>query len=169
MVGAILILAGCSGLGMVYKTELYEGLRHLRVLREMFEMMMSEISYRRSTLPECCRQIGKNMEEPYKSSLHRVYELSGLQNEMDFCTCWRQELNICLEKIPISSKEKEMVLGFVTNEGLSDYQMQLRSIEQYRDMIDSNIKKREAEVQKQGKMMTGLGIMSGLLLIVILL
>lgn len=169
IVGALLIMIGCSGLGLAYKEELSEGIKALRVLRNLFEMMMSEISYRRSTLPECCRQVAGNMEEPYRSSLFALYESVGVKKEVDFSSGWHREMSKCMISIPLTTKEKEMVLGFVSSEGLSDVQMQIRAIEQYRDMIDGNIKKRESEFSKQGRMMTGLGVMSGLLLIVILL
>ena len=47
--------------------------------------------------------------------------------------------------------------------------MQLQAAAGYRDMIESSIKSREEEVQKQGRMAAGLGIMGGLLLTVILI
>lgn len=169
IIGGILVIGGCSGLGIRYRLELGEGLRHLRKLRELLEMLMSEISYHKSTLPEACRQVGLRMEEPYKSRMIKLHELLNGESEMDFQEAWHRQMGECLSDVPISTKEKEMVLGVACNGSLSDYNMQVRTIEQYRDMIDSNIKKREGEIQKQGRMATGLGVMSGLLLVVILL
>ncbi|MBQ7954416.1 MAG: stage III sporulation protein AB [Lachnospiraceae bacterium] len=169
ILGGILVLLGCSGLGFWYRWELNEGLKHMRQICKMLEMMMSEVNYHRSTLPECCRQVGKNMEEPYKSSLMKIYELMEGSKEQDFRAGWHQIMGECLKSLPISQKEKEMVLGFASEEGISDYHMQLRTIEQHRDMINSSVKKRECELQKQGRMAAGLGIMCGLLIVVILL
>lgn len=169
IIGGVLVIGGCSGLGLWYRWELGEGLGYLRKLREMLEMIMSEIDYHKSTLPEACRQAGLRMEEPFKSSMVKLHELLNGENEVDFQEAWKLEMGECLMGLPISAKEKEMVLGFAGGGSLSDYHMQIRTIEQYRDMLDSSIKKREAEIQKQGKMATGLGVMSGLLLVIILL
>lgn len=168
IIGSILVIGGCSGLGMWYRMELVKGIEHLRKLRELLEMLMSEISYHKSTLPEACRQVGIRLGEPYRSRMIKIHGLLNGQSDMDFKTAWRQEMGACLSQMPISVKEKEMVLGFAENGSLSDYQMQIRTIEQYRDMIDNSVKKRETEIQKQGKMATGLGVMGGLLLVVIL-
>lgn len=169
MLGGILIITGCSGLGLGYRRELWEGLKHLRKLRELFEMLMSEISYHKSTLPEACLRTALHMEEPYREKLIKLHELSNACGEVDFAAAWKQEMGECVAPLPLSAKEKELVLGFVSTEGLSDYHMQIRMIEQYRDMLEDNIKRREAEIQKQGRMAMGLGVMSGLLLVVIFL
>lgn len=169
LIGIFLVIAGCSGMGLKFKSELGSGLWNMRYLRQLLEMMISEIRYNKSTLPECCRQVGKKMEEPYASTLQNIYELLQEYNGLSFAECWEQEMAKCLVRVPISKKERELVLGFASCGGLTENNMQIRAIEQYRDMIDSAIKKREESLSEQGRMATGLGIMSGLLLIIILL
>ncbi len=169
VLGGLLVIGGCSGLGLWYRFELGEGLRHLLKIRELLELLMSEIDYRKSTLPEACRQVGLRLEEPFQSSLLRIYEQADSRGMEDFGSAWRQEMGSLVDGLPFSGKEKEMVLGFADSGSLSDCRMQIRVIEQYRDMIDSSARMREMQLQKQGRMATGLGIMSGLLLVVILL
>lgn len=86
-----------------------------------------------------------------------------------FVENWNTYMGGAIEKAPVTKQEKEMFLGFASCLGLSDNQMQVRAIEQYRDMLASAIKLRETELEKQSRMATGLGIMSGLLLAVILI
>lgn len=167
--GAVLVVGGCSGLGFWFRGQLAEGLKQLQCLRQMLEMMMSEIRYHRSTLPECCRQVGKKVEEPYGSSLLDIYHSLQASNGSGFSESWLREMGRCLEKIPISDREREYVLGIAQCEGFCDCDMQLRAIEQYRDMLDSSVKSREAQLHQQGRVAAGLGIMSGLLLVIILI
>lgn len=168
LVGALLIIGGCSGLGFYYRLQLYEGLKHMRLLRQMLEMIMSEIRYNKSTLPECCRQIGKKTEEPYASALLQIYETVNAKNGQGFAACWQSEMGRCLSELPITKKETDMVLGFATCGGLNDYSMQIRAIEQYRDMLNDGVKRREEALYKQGRAAACLGIMSGLLLVIVL-
>ncbi len=169
IIGSLLIIGGCSGFGLRYRFELEEALRHLRKLRELLELLMSEINYHKSTLPEACRQVGMRMEEPYKSHMIKLHELLNEQSEMDFQSAWIQEMGECVEGLPISKKEKGLIMGIAGSSGLYDYRMQMRTIEQYRDMLDDSVRKRETEIQKQARLSIGLGVMGGFLLVLILL
>lgn len=169
LIGAFMVIFGCSNIGFYYRRELREGLHHMRILRQILEMMMREIRYNKSTLPECCRQVGKNVEEPYDEVLAQIYRLMSSQSGYCFSECWQQEMGKCLSGLPISGKEKQMALGLASCGSLNDCDMQIRAIEQYRDMIECAVRRREETLHRQGKMAAGLGIMSGLLLVVILI
>jgi len=169
VVGIIFIIAGCSGLGLVYRQDLCQGLQELRNLKHMLEMLMSEIRYHKSTLPEACRQVGKRTQEPYGSALLSLYDMLREHNGKSFREGWRENMEKCLKKLPVSEKERDMVFGVGECEGFSDPDMQLRAMEQYRDMLESRVKTREAQLHQQGRMAAGLGIMSGLLLVIILI
>jgi len=41
---------------------------------EILEMMMSEIRYGKTTLPECCRRIGERQPDPFGSTFLQIYE-----------------------------------------------------------------------------------------------
>lgn len=169
LIGACMVIFGCSNIGFYYCRELREGLRHMRILRQILERMMGEIRYNKSTLPECCRQVGRTAEEPYDQALAGIYRLMNSQGGYCFSECWQQEMGKCLAGLPISGKERQMALGLASCGSLNDCAMQIRAIEQYRDMIDSAVRRREETLHRQGKMAAGLGIMSGLLLVVILI
>lgn len=175
--GAMLIIGGCSGIGFWYRRRFHTALWHLRYMQRTLELFMSEIRYSKSTLPECCRKVGEKAEEPYKTALLEIYHgmlpsvHSGLERTggTGFSDKWREVMGQALREIPVSQEEKEMFLGFSACCGLADNQMQIRAIEQYRDMLTTAIRNRERDLEKQGRMAAGLGIMSGLLLAVILI
>ena len=169
IIGAACILSGCVGMGMSYRMRLRDGLWHLRYMHKIFELFMSEIGFGRSTLPECCRNIGEKMVEPYKSALLSIGKNHGENHEENFFEKWEEHMENALFEVPVTKAEKEMLLGFSECFGVADHRMQIRTIEQYRDMLASAIKNREEALSGQERLATGLGIMSGILLTVILL
>lgn len=169
IIGAIFVMAGSSGLGFAYRHELYNAQKSLQYIRHILEMMISEVRYSKSTLPECCRQVGQKLDEPYRTAFLEIHRQLLEERSSSFVQCWEQEMGKCLGKLPISKREKEMVLAFAACGNMVDNGMQIRAIEQYRDMIDSTVKKRESVLAEQGRMAAGLGIMSGLLLTIVLL
>lgn len=168
IIGACLIIAGSTGIGLWYRNRFYRALWHLRYMQQILELFMSEIRYGKATLPECCRQIGQKAEEPYKNALLTIHKEMESRNQ-GFYEKWREQMEQALLEVPVSKEEKEFFLGFSAGCGLSDNKMQIRAIEQYRDMLVCAVKNRERDLEKQGRMAAGLGIMSGLLLAVILI
>ena len=169
IMGAVLIVAGCTAIGFFYKERFRDGLRHLRSMQQILELFMSEIRYGKATLPECCGNIASKVVQPYGEGLKRIWENMKGPEGLGFVENWNKHMGYAIERVPVTKQEKEMFLGFASCLGLSDNQMQVRAIEQYRDMLASAIKCREAELERQSRMATGLGIMSGLLLAVILI
>lgn len=168
IVGAVMIIGGCSGIGFFYKKRFQESLWHVRYMQQILERFMSEIRYGKATLPECCKQIGEKAAEPYKTALLDIYEGMDRRDGTGFRERWQEYMAQALSDIPVTKEEKEIFLNFSAGCGLSDNQMQIRAIEQYKDMLATAVKNRENELEKQGRMAAGLGIMSGLLLTVIL-
>lgn len=168
IIGACLIIAGSTGIGFWYRSRFYRALWHLRYMQRILELFMSEIRYGKATLPECCRQIGQKSEEPYRKALLTIHKEMGSRNR-GFYEVWREYMEAALLEVPVSKDEKEIFLGFSAGCGLTDNKMQIRAIEQYRDMLAGAVKNRERDLEKQGRMAAGLGIMSGLLLAVILI
>lgn len=168
IVGAVLIIGGCSGIGFFYKKRFGVSLWHVRYMQQILERFMSEIRYGKATLPECCRQVGEKACEPYKTALLAIYEGVDSWDGAGFYERWQEYMGQALLEIPVTKEEKEIFLKFSTGCGFTDNQMQIRVIEQYKDMLATAVKNRENDLEKQGKMAAGLGIMSGLLLAVIL-
>lgn len=167
IIGAGLIMAGCSGIGFWYRKRFYLGLEHIQTMRQILELFMSEIGYGKAALPECCKRVGEKVETPYKDALFRIHA-SMLKKESSFRDSWHAEMEKSIRRLPVSEREKEIFLSFPDCCGLQDNKMQIRAIEQYRDMLDSAVIRREAELDKRGKLAASMGIMCGLLLVIFL-
>lgn len=167
--GALLILSGCIGLGMFYKSRFLESIGHLRVMQNILEYFISEIRYGKATLHECLAVTAGRVDEPYKKALQNVADALKKEEGKGFAECWQHEMGKLLNTLPVSRAEKEMFLKPGQSCGQWDGQMQIRVLEQYRDMLADAIRIREKNIIQQGKLAASLGIMGGLLLTVILL
>jgi len=133
------------------------------------ELMMSEIRYSKATLPECVRRISERVEEPYRQALFNTYQSMEENSGAGFGQVFQDEMEKCLKQVPIRKQEKELFLQFASGSGFEDGKMQLRSIEQYNDMLKEIISGQDREIAEKSRLAMGLGAMSGLLLIIILL
>lgn len=169
LTGAVCIIAGCTGMGIFYRQRLHTAVRHLHYMQWILELFISEVRYGKSTLPECCRQAGEKAREPYGQALLSIYREMEQHDGYNFHEKWQAQMGKALKELPLTAAEKNIFLGFSECSGLVDNRMQVRAIEQYRDMLANAVKSREDNLEKQGRLAAGLGIMSGLLLTVVLL
>lgn len=132
-------------------------------------MMMSEVSYSKATLPECCRHLSERLENPYRQALEEVYRTMRENTGEGFGRVFHDRMKECLDGVPLQKEEKELFLEFTNGCGFEDGKMQLRSMEQYNDRLKSLIRRLEQETAEKCRMALGLGAMSGLLLVIVLL
>ena len=165
-----MIFAGCTALGLFYRTRYYESIRLLKTMEKILDLFISEVRYGKSTLHECLFMIAEKTEEPFRGTLLSAGKLLQKEDGRDFSACWEEAFAVLLQK-PFSAcwAEKETFLSFAKVKGLKDWQMQVRVMEGHRDAIKEARRIREQNVLQQGKLATGLGIMGGLFLIIVLL
>ena len=169
IIGAFCIIAGSTGIGFWYRGQLREALSHLRYMERLLGLFTGEIRYQKAALPECCRQIGEKAKEPYRSALLRIYEEMKSHDGCGFAEKWREIMESALDGLPLTGGEKDLFLGCFGGYEFSDGVTRQRMLEQSGDMLAAAIKSREANLEKQGHLAAGLGVMGGMLLTVLLL
>lgn len=169
IIGAVFIVSGCCGIGFYYRQRFHTALWHLRYMRQILEMFMSEIRYDKATLPECCRRVGAVSKEPYGKTLIQIYEEMQEGMGTSFFEKWKQNMDKTLKEIPLEAQEKQIFSELEVSSGSADSLFQLNVLERRRDLLDISIKNREENLEKQCRLASGLGIMSGLLLTILLI
>lgn len=168
LAGSVLIISGSVGLGLWYREQFWQRLQNLRVLSDILEIMMSEVRYSKATLPECCQKLGMRMAEPYASVFSGVHEEMLENNGEDFGQIFSAHLDQCFKELSLGAEERGLFLQFAAECGYEDAKMQLASMEQYQERLDSLIARLESELAEKSRMAMGLGIMGGLLLVILL-
>ena len=167
LLGACMILWGCFGLGLWYRAQFVGRIKALRSMIAALELLMGEVRYGHATLPECCLHVARYLENP----LSLAFEKAGRRMEenmgLSFGEVFEEEIK-GLDMLPVKAEDKEVFMRFAMQTGFADSQMQIRILEQSRDMLRSTEEKLESENAEKCRLAVGLGAMSGLLLLLVL-
>ena len=169
MIGYLLIMTGCSGLGIWYSMQFRQQHRKLQVMCRILELFMGQIRYGRSTLPECCLQLSQRVDEPYKSCFYEIYRDAFKDEGTAFGHLCEKTLTEGLKKLIVAKEHKELfILGF-TKVGFEEDRMQIRNIEQIKDELEDELNNLSRENASKCRLAISLGAMSGLLLVIMFL
>ena len=161
------VFCGCSGLGLWYSVQMKQKIWHLKQMVRILEMVISEIEYGRSTLPECCKTICERAETPYDQIFDQIYKTSYQKTGINFGELCARLLENGLSEISI--EEKEVFIRCFSEVGFMDEWIQKRSLERGRDELLHKIDAEEVDLKKRSRMAVSLGTMCGVLLVLILL
>lgn len=164
-----MIVGGCLGMGLWYREAFRGRLEALRNLQRILEMLISEIRYGRSTLPECCGHIAGRLQEPYRSCFVTIHDRVVENTGVIFGQIFREQMEECLKGLPLEEADRRCFFTLFGENGFEDETMQIRSIEQCKELLLSTIGRLERENTEKCRMAVGLGAMSGLLLVIILI
>ena len=168
LLGGILIVSGSLGMGLWYRERFVGRLAALRNLQSILEMLMSEIRYSRATLPECCIHIAKRVQEPYSSCFVHIHAEMEKNTGIGFGQIFREQMEECMKGLPLLAEDRSCILSLFADGGFEEERMQIRSIEQQKELLMHTISRLEKENREKCRMAVGLGAMSGLLLVILL-
>lgn len=168
VIGAVMILTGCAGTGLWYRSRFLGRIRALRQLAAILELLCSEIRYGRATLPECCGHAASRLPEEYRGAFRRIAERMRENTGESFAAVFAGETGKALDSLPLKEADRQEFLRFATQGSFADGQMQLRVIEQSREQLLKTVAVLESESADKCRMAIGLGAMSGLMIILVL-
>ena len=169
MLGAVLVVLGCSGLGAEAVRQRKESRYLLETLKRMVSQLKGEILYSNLTLPAAFFRAGQRgggaAGEFFTAVAKRMEETSGVSFE----EVWKTETEQFLKNCSLGEAEQEQLRSFGSCLGYLDRDMQERTMMFYMEELEQEIKDlKEAEPEKC-RLFLGLGILGGLFLTVILL
>ena len=169
LVGYILVMVGCVGLGICYSNRFKGNISNLKKLCYILEQLKSQVRYGRSTLPECCFCLGERLEEPYRSAFLEIYEKTGENTGESFGEVSSEVLGRVLTAVILGKEEKDLFVSCFANPGFEDNEMQLRNVERIENELDRHLHVLMKESPSKCKLALCLGIMSGLLIVILFL
>ena len=169
LAGILLLLFGCTGLGINKVAEEKQRIRDLGEIHRIIVRIQDEMVYGKRTLPEIGLILGKCAEEPYRRAFLTIAEKWQEGKETDLAYLWRDELEICMQKLPLTEEEKEILLHVPTRLGLMDEKQQAAGIGQSLDIIKAHSKKAEAEYGDKARVIMSISVMAGLFIGILLL
>lgn len=143
-------------------------IKTLRILRNILELLASEVRYGRATLPECCGHSARYLPEPFDEVFRFIGKRMEENTGISFGAVFREEMNDALKNLPLKDEDREHFMQFTSQTGFMDSQMQLHAIEQSAELLHATEEKLVKENIEKSRMAVGLGAMGGLLLIIML-
>lgn len=170
-----MILMGTLGLGIWYRNKFYERVEILCKLTGIIDLFLSEISFSKATMPECCAQVGIRIcagdetDRKLGNSLIKVHELMGRNEGITFDKAFSETMSECLSTFVLEGTDIADFLKISGTGSYSDGQMQIKALERIRDDLNDKVSELKNEVENRGRIAVGLGALGGLLLVIVLL
>ncbi len=164
-----MIVCGCLGLGIWYRQQFLGRLHRIRELIAILEQWSSEVRYNRSTLPECCLRIGNCREDRLGRICKEVYEEYITSEGSGFLELAEESFRKKLNTLPLKKEDIDRFLLFTGREGYPDEAMQIRAIELAKQELERTAEMQQREISQKCRLSVGLGAMSGLLIVILLI
>ena len=161
IMGYLLMVFGCSGLGIWYSVQMQQKVFHLKEMIRILEMICSEIDYGRYTLPECFEIVSQRTIQPYDDILRKI-------SKEDFERDWEKHLREGLKCVQ-AQEEREHFIECFLDVGYADERMQRKSMERGIKKLQTSVAIEEEDLKKRSKLAITLGTMCGVLLVLIML
>lgn len=167
--GAILLIAGTTGVGVSLRSEMKQRLYHVNCMQHIFTLLASEIGYAKATMEEACRSICAKAENPYRRFLEQIYRGIEANQGVSFAVLWRTAMKEQLSALPLKEKEWDVIDGFADYTGCMDMELQRKLIDCEIQDLEKLAAQIESEIATQGRLYITFGVMSGLFLTVLFL
>ena len=164
-----MIVCGCLGLGLWYREQFLGRLQAIRGLICILEQWSSEVRYNRSTLPECCLRIGRHREDHLGQICAEVYEEYTAAEGCGFLEMAEASFRKKLNALPLKKDDIDSFLIFTGREGYTDETMQIRALELAKQELERMAEMQQKEIRQKCRLSVGLGAMSGMLIVILLI
>lgn len=169
LLGAILILASATGIGISLSVDVKRYGMELRLLKQMVYMLRGEIKYTKTPLLEAFSSIAVRMPEPFSSFLREVAAEMEMMDGRSFGEIWREQIGRKLSDTRLKREDKEQLGALGESLGYLDLEMQLSTIGLYLEQLEIRIQDAQESVGAKQKLYKSLGVAGGIFLIILLI
>lgn len=169
LLGAVLVIAACSGTGASAVSRLRERRRLLETIKRMVSHMKGEILYANAPLPSAFYRTGKRGEGKAAELFLAVSEELEQETGDSLGLIWQQQVELFNKTSGLNRADQEALLRFGKNLGYLDREMQEKTIQFYLEELELAITQLRQEEPDKSRLYYGIGILAGLFLTVVLI
>lgn len=163
LIGSILILVACSGIGIGRSREMEWHLKELEEVKKLFYLLRSELQYTRAPFAEVFEKIGKKTEAPYGTWLLQLCERLKRRDDGSFWEIWCMSITEDLCECRLKEEESEELKNVGKN---LEY---MEGLDLYIEQLEYQIKNTREIYRSKIKLCRSMGIMGGIFLVILLL
>lgn len=165
--GAVLVLLGAGGMGMMFSSRFLTRLRLLEEARRLVYLLKGEILYANSSLDEAFCRAGHRLGGRMGELAVQVAERIGEKQGRGFGEIWREEVKN-LQDLPLSKEDLGQLEEFGRQLGYLDRQMQERTMLLYLEQLELSIRSMRERRQEACRLYTGLSLAGGIFFIILM-
>ena len=168
LVGALLLTAGASALGLCAAGQLCDRVKALRSLAGGLEILGRELSFRRTAMPELMERTARQAGEPARYLFVRCRDRLGQLGERSFGQIWAEALEGEPELL-LGETERSVLLELGEVLGRYDADDQIAALNRAERALGDCLARAEEEKRRLGRVYTALGVGSGAMLAILLM
>lgn len=169
LLAGILILYGSAGFSFKLCQEMRQRIKNIEQMQEIFRLFQSEISYSKAAFPQACLSVSERVGEPYQTAMRIIYEKAADRSGVQFPDIWRDTMEEYLNGVPVKKEERNIFLEFGKQTGFMDWEMQTGMLEKNRLRLEELYIQLKSAMENKEKVITGIGILGGVMLVIILI
>ena len=171
IIGAFFIIGATTLYGYGLTRELTCRIRTLKSLKRAFFLLRSEIRYGMETLTEAFMHIGERCGTT-ETLVRDFFWAVGTQLRENPQTglkkLWEEKALLLAKEAHLNGNEADRLVQSVQSLGYLDVEQQLNSIDLYLENVEEDIETLTKKYEGTCRMYTGLGMMAGLFLTIVL-
>lgn len=169
LLGLVMIFIGCSGAGYILDMKYRMRLKELAALIDTFEQLKGDIDYRLTPLPEACIHVAGSS----RYGIGHMFRNFGIALEYRIGTdtekIWKEAVVKEKHRYHFKEEDYEILYEFGQLSGYLDKEMQKNQIERVLQKLRNVAAKGEMNKEKSSKLYTGMGILIGACLCILLI
>lgn len=163
IIGSVIIILTCAGLGFEKADEELQHLKQLEELKKLFVLIRSEISYSKAPFGKVFQKISKNAEDVFGDWMQMLADQLEERKNGTFQEVWEQAIEEYLEKSRLTKQELAELKQIGNSLGY------LETWDLYLEQLEITIRQTRKETASKQKLYRSMGVMGGLFLVIILL
>jgi len=169
LMGAVLVFGSCAALGLSARQELRRRVAADDAMLLALSLICSEISCRRTPLPEIIDALANHTEPILQCVFQRLQRRLKEENGLSLGYLWSATLREQREQIGLGRAECGILCSAANYLGRYDAAEQVAGLEQVSRRLLSARQSAEQELTNKGKLYRTCGIAAGLLVILVLI
>lgn len=167
LLGAILIAAASSALGLAYVNTAQRRLRALRSAEGLLKTVAGELSARLTPLPELFSRLEQSCDGPAAVFAAELNKRLNQLGERPFYVLWHESVETAFPML--SGEERELLSALGRCLGRYELERQLKELSLSLDQLSAAITRCSAALPERKRMGLGLAWTGGALLVIVLL
>ena len=169
LIGSLFLIAGTTGISICCCAQMRKRMIVLAKMQRLFELIYSQVSYRREPMPEICRVVSSQTGGDFRQMLTEMYEVWMGSRGTPFPQIWKAFSAKYGAGWGLTREEQALLENFGGQPGYADRGFQERSMAEIIENLSKHMEMCGKKKNERERMIMSFGIMGGLLSVIILI